>query len=380
MPTAEIIAIGTEILLGEIVDTNTRYLSNKLREQGVDLYRQTTVGDNVNRITEAIQHSLLAADIIITTGGLGPTVDDPTRHAVAQAVGVEIEFREELWEQVKARYQRFGRTPTENNKRQAYVPQGAISVENQVGTAPAFIVETDGCAIISLPGVPHEMEYIMENTIIPYLRQRLDLDAVIKTRIIHTAGAGESQIDDLIGDLEISSNPTVGLAAHAGQVDVRITAKAKSDEEADSLIRSIEHELRKRLDKWIFGADRETLEQAALDNLQSIGWKLVVVEVGLKGELIHRLAAADGPFLGGEILTTQVSEDELFDIVEDYRNERAVEAALGVTIHPGTDRQKVYLALATPEEKAVYPLFYGGPPGYANRWAVNQCLNLLRRL
>jgi nicotinamide-nucleotide amidase len=380
MPTAEIITIGTEILLGEIVDTNTRYLSHKLREQGIDLYRQTTVGDNVNRITQAIQHSLQTADIIITTGGLGPTVDDPTRHAVAQAVGVEIEFREELWEQVKARYQRFGRTPTENNRRQAYVPHGAISVKNQVGTAPAFIVETNGCAIISLPGVPREMEYIMENTIIPYLRQRLALDAVIKTRIIHTAGVGESQIDDLIGDLEMFSNPTVGLAAHSGQVDVRITAKAKSDEEADSLIRSMEHELRERLGEWIYGADQETLEQAALNNLQSIGWKLVVVEVGLKGELIHRLAAADGPFMGGEVLTTQVTEDELFDIVKAYRIERSVEAALGVTIHPGTDRQKVYLVVATPEEKTVYPVYYGGPPGYTNRWAVNQCLNLLRRL
>ena len=380
MASAEILTIGTEILLGEIVDTNTRYLSRKLREQGIDLYRQTTVGDNIHRIAQAIQHSLPVTDIIITTGGLGPTIDDPTRQAIADAVGVKIEFRAELWDQIQERYQRYGRTPTENNKRQAFVPQGAIAVENPVGTAPAFIVETQECAIIALPGVPREMEHLMENEIIPYLHRRLDLRSVIKTRLIHTAGAGESQIDDLIGDLEVFSNPTVGLAAHSGQVDVRITAKGKTDEEADLLIRSVEQELRKRLEEWIYGADEETLEQTALNNLQSIGWKLVVIEIGLKGELIHRLAAAEGPFIGGEALTTQVSEDELFDTLEAYRNERSVEAALGVTIHPGTDRQKVYLALVTPEEKAVYPIYYGGPPGYTIRWAVNQCLDLLRKL
>jgi len=255
MPTAEILTIGTEILLGEIVDTNTRYLARRLRELGIDLYRQTTVGDNADRIAQAIQNSLSSSDIIITTGGLGPTVDDPTRQAVALAVGVEIEFRDELWEQVKARHLRFGRTPTENNKRQAYVPRGGIAIENPVGTAPAFIVETNGCAIIALPGVPREMEHLMENSIIPYLRGRLDLQSVIKSRVIHTAGVGESQIDDVIGDLELRGNPTVGLAAHSGQVDVRITAKAKTAEEADELIRAIEQEIHQRLGDWIYGAD-----------------------------------------------------------------------------------------------------------------------------
>ena len=161
MPSAEIITIGTEILLGEIVDTNTRFLSLKLREQGIDLYRQTTVGDNIQRIAQAIQSSLPITDVIITTGGLGPTIDDPTRLAVAAALEIETEFRADLWEQIKERHLRFGRTPTENNKRQAYVPQGAIAVENQVGTAPAFISETETCAIIALPGVPREMEHIM---------------------------------------------------------------------------------------------------------------------------------------------------------------------------------------------------------------------------
>ena len=264
MPTAEIITIGTEILLGEILDTNARSLARTLRDQGIDLYRKTTVGDNVARIAQAIQQSMERSDIIITTGGLGPTVDDPTRQAVALAVGVETEYRPELWEQIQARFQRFGRTPTENNRRQAYIPQGASVVENPVGTAPAFIVETGGCAIIALPGVPHEMEHLMTYAIIPYLRRCFNLQSVIKARVLHTAGVGESQIDDLIGDLEGLSNPTVGLAAHSGQVDVRITAKADSQAEVDALISTVEQALRQRLGDWVYGADQETLEQAAL--------------------------------------------------------------------------------------------------------------------
>ena len=380
MPTAEIITIGTEILLGEIVDTNTRYLSRKLREQGIDLFRQTTVGDNINRIAQAIQNSLSSSDIIITTGGLGPTVDDPTRQAVALAVGVQTEFRDELWEQVKERYLRFGRTPTENNKRQAYVPQGAIAVENPVGTAPAFIVEIEDCSIIALPGVPREMEHLMDITIIPYLRQRLDLHAVIKARVIHTAGVGESQIDNVIGDLELLGNPTVGLAAHSGRVDVRITAKADSEEKAQAMIQEIEGQLRQRLGDWIFGADQESLEQVALTHLGSKGWELAVVEAGLNGELIHRLASTRGPFSGGEVLTNPLNADYLLQIIESYRQAHLVDVVMGVTLHPGEEQQIIYLAVITPDGEQQIPLSYGGPPGYAATWAVNQSLDLIRKL
>ena len=236
MPSAEIISIGTELLLGEIVDTNAPYLARLLRDIGVDLYRKTTIGDNTKRIAQIIQESLQRCDIIITTGGLGPTVDDPTREAVALAVGVPTEYRPELWDQIQARFQRYGRLPTENNRRQAFIPQGAVPVENQVGTAPAFIVDREEKIIISLPGVPREMEYLMQNQFLPYLRQRFDLHGIIKARVIHTAGIGESQIDEMIGDLETLSNPTIGLLAHSGQVDVRITAKANSENEADQMI------------------------------------------------------------------------------------------------------------------------------------------------
>ncbi len=236
MPSAEIIAIGTELLLGEIQDTNTRYLALRLRDANIDLFRATMIGDNAVRISRVIAEALNRSDIVITTGGLGPTVDDPTRLAVAMAVGVETEYRPELWEQIQNRFQRFNRTATENNKRQAYIPQGAIAVENPVGTAPAFIVESGSKVIISLPGVPREMEFLIENRVIPYLKQHFQILGTIKASVLHAAGVGESQVDEWIGDLETLINPTVGLLAHPGQIDIRVTAKASSQEEADRMI------------------------------------------------------------------------------------------------------------------------------------------------
>ena len=259
MPSAEIITIGTEILLGEIVDTNTRFLARALRGLGVNLFRTVTIGDNSARITEAIQESMRRADIILTTGGLGPTVDDPTREAVARAAGVETEFREDLWEQVKAVIMRYGRVPGENQKRQAYIPQGAIAIENPVGTAPSFIVEfpREGKtgAIISLPGVPQEMELLFHRSVAPYLQKKFDLRDVIKVRLLHTSGWSEASIDEKVEDFEQLANPTVGLAAHTGIVDIRIAAKAESEAEADRMILEVETTIRDRLGSAVYGAD-----------------------------------------------------------------------------------------------------------------------------
>ncbi len=380
MPIAEIITIGTELLLGETVDTNTRYIARALRDEGVDLYRTSTIGDNVERIADIIREGMARAEVIITTGGLGPTIDDPTRAAIALGVGVETEFREELWEQIIERFGRYGRTPTENNKRQAFVPVGAVAVENPVGTAPAFIVETERHAIIALPGVPREMEYLLEHSILPYLKERYNLKGVIKARVLHTSGVGESQIDDRIGDLEQLSNPTVGLAAHAGQVDIRITAKADTEEIADALIQEVEQDLRKRLRFWIYGADEETLEGVALDVLSVYGWKLAVVEANLGGRLIQRLAKAKGSFEGGEVLTTTPPPENLSNIVRDACNTRGAQTGLGVILEPGETKQTLHIALITPDEDRLVTRTYGGPPQMAPRWAVNLSLDLIRKL
>ena len=380
MPVAEIITIGTEILLGEIVDTNARYLARAMRDMGIDLYRKLTVGDNVERIAQALRQGMERSDIIITTGGLGPTVDDPTRQAFAQAMGVETEFHPELWEQIQARFRRYGRVPTENNRRQAHLPKGALAVENPVGTAPAFIVEFADQALIALPGVPREMEHLMQIEVIPYLRKRFQLNGLIKMRALHTAGVGESQIDELIGDLEALDNPTVGLSAHSGQVDVRITAKAESEAEADALIERVEAEIRSRLGEWIYGADQETLESTSLRALSTHGWRLVVVEAGLGGELVRRLASTAGPFISGRVLGSPPEKGLLNAQVAELRREDQAEVGLGVSIYPGVDRQEVHLVLITPEAEQGFDRPYGGPPGNAPRWALHHSLDILRQL
>lgn len=379
MPSAEIITIGTEILLGEIVDTNARYLARFLRDAGVDLYRKTTVGDNPRRIAAILQEALARADILLTTGGLGPTVDDPTREAVALAVGVELEFRPELWEQIQARFRRYSRRPTENNRRQAYIPRGALAVENPVGTAPAFIYEVGQKSIIALPGVPREMEYLMQNAVLPYLRERYQLHGVIKARVLHTAGVGESTIDDLIGDLEELSNPSVGLAAHSGQVDVRITVKAGSESEADALIRTVEEDLRRRLGDWIYGADAETLEEVALRALKTRGWSLAALEAGLGGELIRRLSIFGDVFRGGEALPASPAAEELQKSLLEQQQERGAEVGLAAALYPGGERQELRLFLSLPDAAQSLTLSYGGPPEYAPRWALNNALDLLRK-
>lgn len=384
MTTAEIITIGTEILLGEIIDTNAPYIARCLKDLGVDLFRKTSVGDNPRRIAQAIQQAMERSDIIITTGGLGPTVDDPTREAVALAVGVPLEYRPELWEQIQARFKRYGRPPTENNRRQAYIPQGAAAVENKVGTAPAFIasknLEGREVAVFSLPGVPSEMEYLVENAVTPYLKSHFNLHGLIKARLLHTAGVGESIIDERIGDLEQLSNPTVGLAAHSGQVDVRITAKADSEAEADRMIHELETQVRTRLGKWIYGVDQDTLEQVAMQNILSKSWSLCVVEAGLGGELTGRLASEKSAFLGGEVLAALPGADELYTRAAAYRQACCADASLGVALMPGADKQEVHIVLITPQGEQCISRPYGGPPAYAPRWAINHSLDILRNL
>ncbi|MBN1138014.1 MAG: competence/damage-inducible protein A, partial [Anaerolineae bacterium] len=209
---AEIVSTGTELLLGQIDDTNATYLARQLRDLGIDLFFRTTVGDNELRIAQALDLALSRADVAITTGGLGPTVDDVTREAVARVTGRPLAMHPELLAQIEAFFARFGSHMTDNNRRQACLPEGCIPIENPVGTAPAFIVEDEKGTIITLPGVPHEMRTLMENAVAPYLQKRLGRTEAIVTRVLRTVAIGESRIDQAIADLETSSNPTVGLS------------------------------------------------------------------------------------------------------------------------------------------------------------------------
>ena len=384
MPSAEIITIGTEILLGEIVDTNTRYIARVLRGMGVNLFRTITIGDNVERIAESIRNSMRRAEIVITTGGLGPTIDDPTREAVARAAGVELEFREDLWEQVVENISRYGRKPSENQNKQAYAPKGAIGIKNPVGTAPCFIVETplqlppfsenmggekEGGVVISLPGVPNEMEHVLHESVIPYLQQRFNLNELIKIKILHCAGLGEGLIDEKIADLETLSNPTVGLAAHTGVVDIRIAAKAKDETQADEMIATIEQDVRARLGEVVFGADEDTLEDSALQAVASRGWSLTGLESNLNGLLARKISR-----------TTIVSNLQVPNLIETLRaarNESKADVALGVMIN--IEDRSADMALITPEGEKTHHVTYGGPPRSLPMWSVNLALDWMRR-
>ncbi|MDX2160605.1 MAG: CinA family nicotinamide mononucleotide deamidase-related protein [bacterium] len=290
---AEIVAIGTEILLGEITDTNSVYIAKALRDIGINLYFMTSVGDNESRIESALRIAMSRADVVITCGGLGPTIDDMTRQAVAAATERGLTFHETLLQAIAERFAGFRVQMTENNRRQAFLPDHAIVIENPVGTAPSFIVEHQGKVVISLPGVPREMKYLMTESVVPYLRQKFGLGGtIIKARVLKTAGIGESALDELIGQAALeAANPTVGLAAHTGQVDVRITAKAESLEAAERLIAVVEADLRTRIDPYVYAVDTGTIEDALVGVLRGQNAQMVVCEAGINPVISTRIQA-----------------------------------------------------------------------------------------
>ena len=379
MPSAEVLTIGTELLLGEIVDTNTQYLARQLREAGIDLYYTTTVGDNEGRIAEAVRHALGRSQILLCTGGLGPTVDDVTREGIALALGRELVFHEELWQQIQERFARFKRKPSENNKRQAHLPRGAQAIENPLGTAPGFLLEHGEGLVAAMPGVPSEMSYILENGILPYVRQRFGKGAVIRTRLLHIAGIGESLIDEKIADLERQSNPTVGLAAHAGTVDVRLTAKAEGVEQAARMLADLEAQVRQRLGDWIYGADGESLAGTVLAQLAARQQTMAVIERGLGGTLIQAFSGQGPAFVGGELLQAEGAGKPLKEEAARYAVELPADLVLGAELHSRPFAQQLDLVIVGLGRESSFSMAYGGSPQQALDWAANLALSVLRR-
>ena len=380
MPTLEIITIGTELLLGEITDTNSTFLARTLRDYGIDIYRITTIGDNPGRISATIKEALKRADIIITTGGLGPTVDDPTRQAVAEATNRNLVFMTDLWEEILQRFQAYGHQPTDNNRRQAYIPQGAIPISNPVGTAPCYIVEMGDACVISLPGVPSEMKFILRHSIIPFLKHKYALQSkIIKATVLHAATIGESVIDEIIADLEELANPTVGLLAHPGQVDIRVTAKADSELAALKINQPVVTELMNRLGNNIYGQDEETLDSKISQQLSQTTFKLVVVECGLNG------AFTSLPILGQHLqvrmqnLDKQVDNKETFiRHIQSLRQDQQCDIGFGAALDLN-ERVSTYFVFQDSKQTNSLKRTYGGPRENAPLWAFNTGLDFLRR-
>ena len=303
---AEIVSIGSELLLGQIVDTNASWIAQRLAEAGVNLFYKTTVGDNMDRMVEVLDRALDRSDVVVTGGGIGPTQDDLTREAIAKVTGRKVVTDPGSLLELRERFQKRGFILTKNNERQAQIPDGAIVVRNPNGTAPAFIVETDRGVTISLPGVPFEMKWLVENEVIPYLREKFGLTQMIHYRILKVADLGESAVDDRIGHLIAeSANPTVGVLAHPGQVDVRIAALAKSIDEANGLIDVVDTEVRELLGDHIFGVDDETIE-SVIGKLVSESKATVATCEDLSGGAVAAaIQEAAGPaFLESAIVNT----------------------------------------------------------------------------
>ncbi|MEM5775377.1 MAG: molybdopterin-binding protein, partial [Anaerolineaceae bacterium] len=354
-----------------------------LRENGISLYRVTLVGDNLDRIAAAIREALARVDLVITSGGLGPTVDDPTREAVAKAVEVSTVFIPELWEQIQNRFQRFNRKATDNNRKQAYIPEGAIPVENRVGTAPAFIMETGENgqkAVISLPGVPKELQYLLENKIKPYLRQKFPDLETIKALVLHASGVGESQVDEWISDLETRTNPTVGLLAKNGQVDIRITARARSEREADAMIAELADEIYRRMGRFIYGKDGDTQDQIIQELLSRAQWKALARPVWMGKAFTDRLTA-----IGISVLEDSQMERLFENLFEDESGAEGVQAPgrfdvlFETKLTPGPEQQHLRLRIKTPNLRDQEERSYGGPAQSKEEWAANSALDFLRR-
>lgn len=314
---AEVIAIGSELLLGQIVDTNSPYIARALADQGIELVRTATVGDDLERIAGAIQEAIARSPIIITTGGLGPTEDDLTRESIAHLTQRPLVFQLSLMEQIEAIFKRRGFRMSENNRRQAFIPEGALPIENPKGTAPGFIVEGPSYVTISIPGVPSEMMYLMEHAVLPYLRKRFHLDRqVIRYKTLRACGLGESGIGLQIQDLmKESRNPSVGTLASVGDIKIRIAAKAESPEEASGMIGRMEAEIRRRLGTLIYGVDEETLQENVAKKLERLQLSLSVSETFTGGLISHKLAGTGvAGFAQGYILPTEISQRKFLNV------------------------------------------------------------------
>lgn len=393
---AETISIGTELLLGQITDTNAVWIAEQLSQVGVDLYFRTTVGDNVGRIVDAIKHALTRADVVITTGGLGPTVDDMTREAVAKATDRELVLDDKLLDQIRTMFSKWGNPMSENNVRQAYIPKDATPIENPVGTAPCFIVEINAAGaeahyVISLPGVPREMKYLMETRFLPWLREKTGGEQIILSKTLRTCAVGESMVDSKIADLETEMNPTVGLLAHPGQTDVRITAKAKTRAEAETMIKQMEARVRERLGDWIYGEGDESIDEVVARLLALRNWRIAIAESNTAGKIADRLRARPE---GTRIIKSamildnlaEVNEKNAAAIAEQFRNVTGAEIAVAVlgTVNAahdlyGKETGQSAVAVATEKETKPRAFTVGGTGDLAQTWIAIRALDMVRR-
>jgi nicotinamide-nucleotide amidase len=404
---AEIIGIGTEILLGQIANSNAQWISQRLAEIGLDVLHHVAVGDNEERIAEAVRAALSRADVVIATGGLGPTGDDITRQGLAAALGLRLDRRREIEEFLREKFRRMGREMPGSNLVQADVPEGARYILPDRGTAPGLALEVDGRRVYAVPGVPAEMREMMQGTILPELSKLVGPSTLV-SRVLRVTGIPEARVGEMLEDIfRSSTNPTVAYLASAGEVRVRLSAKASTREEAETLLGPVETAVRQRLGDAVFGADEEELESVVGRLLSERELRLACAESLTGGGLAARITSvqsASAYFAGGAVTYAPdakravlgvspetirehgtVSRECALEMARGARRAFGAEVALSTTgvagpeplegKEPGT----VWVALAAEDAEEARTFRAPGDREQVRRWTEQAALDLLRK-
>ncbi len=403
---AEIISIGTEILLGEILDSNSQYIASRLPALGIDVYYKHTVGDNLGRLSEVIGMAWRRSDIVITTGGLGPTEDDLTREAVSEVLGEPLESDPDLEAWVRSIFARRSMPMPERNLKQAWLIRSARAIPNPRGTAPGWWVERDGKVIVAMPGPPSEMTRMWENEVAPELRRR-HTGAVLVTRTLKTSGLGEASVDEMLSPLLKSTNPSIGIYARADGIHVRIGAKGATPEEAREMIEPVEDEARRILGPVIWGTDDDTFESIVGEMVAERGLTLGAMESctgGLFADTVTNVPGSSRYFRGSVVTyATEVKElmgvdatvieehgvisaETALAMAEAARERLQADIGVGITGVAGPDPQdgapvgQIHIAVADGRgEPQTLSFVFTQSREAIKRRAVTQAFHLLRR-
>ncbi|HUG08592.1 MAG TPA: competence/damage-inducible protein A [Acidimicrobiia bacterium] len=398
----EVIAVGTELLLGQIVNSNAAFIGSTLADHGVDAHYQQVVGDNLERVANSISTAMERADAVIITGGIGPTRDDLTREALCRATGRKMVFDEAYADRLREWWRQRGRDMPESNLKQAEHPEGAGLLINPKGTAPGLMLDHEGTVVFCVPGVPQEMEYLLQREVMPRVVARSDRAAVVASRMLRTWGQSESMIGELLDDLyQGSTNPSVAFLASGGEIKIRITAKASTRDEAVSMIEPTEAEIRQRVAQWYFGSDDETVHQVIFGLLREKGWTIGTAESMTGGLVAAELTSEPGAsefVRGGLVAYDEELKGRLLgvtDVGEVVDVETAIEMARGgqklleadvvvsVTGSAGPDPMEkppgtVVIAVATPEDVRARELRMPGDRERVRVYGTTSALHLAR--
>ncbi len=405
---AEIISIGSEILRGQITDTSANFIAQKLVELGIDLEHISVVSDNSESLLSTLKLAFQRSDLIITTGGLGPTEDDITYQIIARALSLKLIKYPEAEENLKRILKKINTTLSPSNLKQTYLPEGAKIIINQYGTAPAMILEKDNKIICSFPGVPHEMKRLIEENLIPYLKEKFPPSMIKKSKTLKITGLGESSVNELIRDyMNKQTNFSFGIYANPEDIQVQITTQAPTEKEVEKMLQSSVNQLTKILGNYIYGSDEETIEEVIGNLLKSKKLKVSVAESctgGMLGEMITRIPGSSKYFQGGVIsYNARVKEDLLKVPPETIRKygevsrqvaklmaegvRRCCHSDIGISITgiagPGgaTEKKKVglvYMALADGKKTITQKHQLFGDRQLIRLRAARRALNMLR--